>query len=84
MVNESRFNLPILRRLYGEQPHTIDLLPHTDEEIVLVDAYNAHEGTSFSIREIYMALMTLRKRGHLPKKGKRGAVPGRFSPNSRA
>lgn len=67
-------NAILLGKLYDQQPWTVDCLPHSDEEKVLVDDYNASEGTNFSKREIYFALMNMRKRGKLHPKGRKNAL----------
>jgi hypothetical protein len=71
--NAAKYDAALLEQLYDAQPHTVDMLPHTDEEGILVDNYNATKGTNFSAREIYVALMNLRKKSALHPKGRKKA-----------
>jgi len=63
----------LLRELFDRQKHSVDMLPHTKEEAQLYRSYNSRAGTSrkLSKREIYTALMNMRKASELPGKRRR-------------
>lgn len=64
-----KLDLELLIRLYDDQPLTVDCLPHSAEEVTLVGSYNAIREVDVSKRDIYLALLNLRKKSKL--KGKR-------------
>jgi len=72
-----RLDKPLLARLYAEQGLTVDMLPHTVEELQLQKLYNRAVGYKdrATLRELYVGLMTLRKSGNLSSKPrKRGPL----------
>lgn len=67
------YDLQLLMQLYDEQPLTVDMLPHTDEELNIHADYCLRCTPSKfippTLRELYLVLLTLRKMGKLNAKG---------------
>jgi len=64
------FDIELLKQLYDDQVLSVDMLPHSKEEETIVVSYNAIKDTHVTAREIYIALMNLRKRSLLKAKGR--------------
>ena len=63
-------NKAVLQWLYEQQDLTVDKLPYSPEIEVMRTKYCQLTKTDASFREIYNALMTLRKQGRLKLRGK--------------
>jgi len=63
-----RIDLELLKKLYDEQGLTVDMLPHSEQERMIVESYNALKHDHITKREVYIALMNLRKRSKLKRK----------------
>jgi len=63
-----KIDIELLKRLYDEQGLTVDMLPHSEQERRIVESYNALKNDHVTEREVYIALMNLRKRSQLKRK----------------
>jgi hypothetical protein len=54
-------DLPLLIKLYSEQPRTVDDLPYTPDFDILVNQYNIRTNHQVTCRMVYKKLIQLRK-----------------------